>query len=1299
MAWFVVVAAVVLCFLYGSVQCNQVVSEIVTRDHEAPSPGFNFYCIVPSYNMSSCPDECESRCSDLQFYTSHAREHADDYFKSNTKFLFINGTHQHTTNLTAENITNLTFTTLHSTANVIIQCSQDDQVGFVFNNCSQITFRRLAFFNCGQQLHNPHDQIFHAALAFLGGSHLTLDSVVISCSTVQGLYVYGVQSRIFIKESKFVKAGCGQNHTNSHSNIAGNSIFAESNDVTRDDTSLSIHINHSEFLDNSNRPDCAEETDTGNYCKCDHLASGLSIILRRPNVFVELAGLRFNRNHGCRGGNLAVVFNTSHPFIGNVLIRDCLIRNGTATFGGGLYVFYLSAPNYNYQCNPDNASKIDIITITNTTFEGNTALSGGGLFARLTQSLAICIPVQILVTGNCLFQQNTLSYAGYGGAAIHNVNFLSFEYKKQTLPQFILALNKSVFKDHTYSNHSKWNNSGSGVIYVKTNHHVALENVDIYDNLYSGIVVVDSNLIISGSVNIYNNNGSSGGGMLFCSNSVMFLTPNSIVNISNNWVEHAGGGICVEDQCLQSKPVCFFQPDYEATINPELNHTINVYLANNHASYAGDQIYGGSIDFCYIMDSPFHNVSGHEEDSVSAYNLFFNIHPNESYSVTSPQRHVCLCYEVNETMERDCSVDYFPPKSVYPGEPFQVSVAVVGQLDGIVPGTVYAELKQVNNVSQELSQGEDVQKTSGKSCVELNYTIHTNHYVKATLVLSVQFVGDKSFAEHLKFFQPLEVEIEIRKCPFGFSLRDQENCSCLLQLQEGFHCYINNKTIVPKRGFWIGYSRHTFDQTNILYSMGCTVDYCKNTHLDYDKVEAGVKSEQTNFSNQDNQCQFHRTGILCGACPKNYSVILGSSHCRDDCNNTSLLLIPLFAIMGILLVVLLMALNMTVTEGTINGLLFYANIVQISNRVFFRGNQISFLTQLFKGFIAWLNLDFGMSTCLYKGMNDYDKAWLQFVFPLYIWLITGFIVYLSRRSMLVARLVKRNGVKVLATLILLSYAKMVRASIVAIHYKELLHLDPEGHSNNVTLCWYSDCNVQYMKYKHIPLGIVGGIFAFCLLPFAFLLLLSDLLIKIRCFSCLWRLKPFLDAYTGPYTDKGRYWTGLLLVVRIVLFTASSFNHSTGITSVNVTLANIVVVFLLILPWLLRTGIYCKGWLNILECSFLLNLGVLTTGTQYLFYYSKQQNWLTHLSIGLAFITFNLVILYHIYQFKSVKRICSKMKKMCPWGKDATSFVIDDGSETCKSTQNDSDEDLLSQFPPLVRFDQDREPLLLSESTD
>ena len=42
-------------------------------------------------------------------------------------------------------------------------------------------------------------------------------------------------------------------------------------------------------------------------------------------------------------------------------------------------------------------------------------------------------------------------------------------------------------------------------------------------------------------------------------------------------------------------------------------------------------------------------------------------------------------------------------------------------------------------------------------------------------------------------------------------------------------------------------------------------------------------------------------------------------------------------------------------------------------------------TDAFSIFIAWLNLDFGIETCFYDGMDAYSKTWLQFVFPLYIW--------------------------------------------------------------------------------------------------------------------------------------------------------------------------------------------------------------------------------------------------------------------------------------------------------------------------
>ena len=1274
--------AVAFCLL-----CVHVVSsELFSTGDNA---GLDFYCVIPSFNVTSvCPSRCKSHCNDLEFYTSQA----DEYFKSNTTFIFISGTHQHNmTNFTIQGTYNLTLKTMTREDSVTIQCSKDHHVGFVFIECLQLAIQNIAFYHCGQQFNTQHNQLFLAALAFLEGSHLTLDRVIINESIVQGLYVYGVRDFISISQSRFVGAGYGYNQTNSDSYITGNSVFAEYYD---ENETLHISIDSSEFLFNNNRPECANVK--GNkYCKCDHLASGLSIILRHSNVLVSLTHLYFTNNSGCRGGNLAIIFNTSSPFSGHVTLQNTFIRNGIATYGGGLYIFYLSIPSYDHDnyC-PTSSENVptstsELVTIMNTTFENNKALSGGGLYARLTDSLTLCNPVRISITENCLFEHNTLSDAGYGGVALHSVNFLSFEYKRQTVPQFLLHIHQSTFRNHAYSNNSKWNNSGSGVIYIKTSHHAAIENIIIYGNQYSGIVIVDSNLVVSGSVNIYNNNGSSGGGMLFCSNSVMFLTPNTNITIANNKVEHAGGGICVEDQCLQSKPACFFQPDYEASVQPELNSTINIHLINNSAKYAGDQIYGGSIDFCYIMDSPFHNVSLHEGDSVEAYHQFFTVEPNEPYSVTSPQRHVCLCYE-NETMEYNCLNNHFI-ESVYPGESFQLPIAVVGQLNGIVPGTVYAELKATQDkVTVSLKRGQIVQKTTGKTCDNLTYTILTNG-TSVNMVLSVQFVGDKSFAEHLKLFKPLEKQIEIKNCPLGFS-NTNTSCHCLSPLQNGFDCYIDNQTIVPHSGYWIGYSQNFYNvnKTTILYSTGCTVDYCKNTHP---KEMPSIKSEIARFSNQDIQCQFRRTGILCGACPTNFSVTLGSSDCKHGCSNLSLLLIPLFAAMGILLVVILLLLNMTVTEGTVNGLLFYANIVQISNRIFFEGQNVPFLTYLLKGFIAWLNLDFGLSTCLYNGMDDYAKAWLQFAFPLYIWLITGIIICLSRRFTCITRMVNKNGVKVLATLILMSYAKMVRASIVAIHFKKLHHLDSNGNIDNVTLCWYSDCNIQYMKGKHIPLGMAGFISGLCLLPFAFLLLFMDLLSKMSFFSCMWKLKPFLDAYTGPYTNQGRYWTGLLLVVRLALFVASSFNHSTGTTSLNVTLANMILVFLLILPWLLQTGIYCKQWLNVLECLFLLNLTILVTGTQYLLFYHKPhlQKWLTHLSVGLAFIIFILITLYyHICQHESIKLIKYKLMKKCCQRKvsESDNCFNDSGSQT-----TDSDDDLLHQFPPVVRFDQDREPLL------
>jgi len=87
--------------------------------------------------------------------------------------------------------------------------------------------------------------------------------------------------------------------------------------------------------------------------------------------------------------------------------------------------------------------------------------------------------------------------------------------------------------------------------------------------------------------------------------------------------------------------------------------------------------------------------------------------------------------------------------------------------------------------------------------------------------------------------------------------------------------------------------------------------------------------------------------------------------------------------------------------------------------------------------MAWINLDLGIQS----GMDAYAMTCLQFTFPLYIWTITIFVITLSRRYHIAARLIGKNAVKVLATLLLLSYTKLLRTIITVFSFTDITYPD------------------------------------------------------------------------------------------------------------------------------------------------------------------------------------------------------------------------------------------------------------------
>jgi len=121
--------------------------------------------------------------------------------------------------------------------------------------------------------------------------------------------------------------------------------------------------------------------------------------------------------------------------------------------------------------------------------------------------------------------------------------------------------------------------------------------------------------------------------------------------------------------------------------------------------------------------------------------------------------------------------------------------------------------------------------------------------------------------------------ILLQPCPNGFSLHPQAYCECdpilSLHIPSLTTCDIDHQTIPRPANTWI--SALTINNSHSYYvSLHCPFDYCL------------PHSSQLNFSTPDSQCQFNRSGMLCGQCQHGLSTVFGSSQCKH-CSNINLI--------------------------------------------------------------------------------------------------------------------------------------------------------------------------------------------------------------------------------------------------------------------------------------------------------------------------------------------------------------------------------------------------------------------------
>ena len=302
---------------------------------------------------------------------------------------------------------------------------------------------------------------------------------------------------------------------------------------------------------------------------------------------------------------------------------------------------------------------------------------------------------------------------------------------------------------------------------------------------------------------------------------------------------------------------------------------VKLMFHDNSAPFGRSQIYGGWLGWSV------------DENGTTSYDfemmeriLNFDSHNNKDSqnNIASDPIRICLCKDgkpdCNNT--QDLLVVY--------GHAIRLNLVAVGQQFTTVPSFVKASL-----ISGTLQSGKRIQSLQ-VNCTRITYKINPE---AQRLVLKPCFdchgqQEPQNFpkncdntsvtAQALLLFQPLSIQLKFRNCPLGFILNDNDG-KCVCQSLYGLKCDVDDYKVYRGQKQWIGVTHEYMYTTAGKKSLGvivhehCPFDYCRTESL------------SISLEDQDEQCAFNRTGILCGECKSNFSRVLGSSSCKECSSN------------------------------------------------------------------------------------------------------------------------------------------------------------------------------------------------------------------------------------------------------------------------------------------------------------------------------------------------------------------------------------------------------------------------------
>ena len=969
-------------------------------------------------------------------------------------------------------------------------------------------------------------------------------------------------------------------------------------------------------------------------------AARLGGVMRTSDSSFNITSSTFTNNSAAYDGGVMITFDSSFN------ITSSTFTNNSAAYDGGVMITFDSSFNITSSTFTNNsaarygdlfASKINNIVggimfiidssthITNGTFDFNS----GSLYvfnSNLTFS-------GLTKLENCAEPSNKADGAREEGGAITSfqstvifTGVSSLSNNQARRGGAILATESKIvmYGDTTMANNKATNHSGGGIFLQQSDLEIK-GNCTISGNHAmrgGGIHATSSTVAVyqPWTLQFINNKADNGSGLYLEDNPKLYVLKSQISQkdeyqllFYDNYANY-GGTIYVADDtnsgACSPNNECFIQT--LALHQTAYDSLINIHFSGNTASEQGANLFGGLLDRC--IPSPFAEVYQQRQtphySGVSYLEEISNITALDIDTISSLPVQVCFC---NTESESNCSYQPTTVK-VKKGEAFTVPLVAVDQVNHSVDGNIISSLSSQDG---GFSEGQQTQSV-GRSCSNVTFNVFSPHDSE-----TINLFADGPCGSSMLSTQHLHIQFTDCICPVGFQPHNSKTrCECMCDSELSPYitdCNSTTESLVRiSTNSWITH----INDTGYVIHPNCPFDYCQpptiNVHMNLNLPNGA-----------DAQCAYNHSGVLCGACQEHLSLSLGSSRCLP-CHShwpAVLILILLAAIIaGILLVTALLALNMTVAVGLINGFIFYANIVAANSAVFFPSSEPSFPTV----FVAWLNLDIGIDVCFFDGLDAYIKTWLQLAFPVYIISLVIIVIIVSEYSPRFAGLIgKRDPVATLATLILLSYAKLLSVTITALSFAILDY--PDGSRQTV---WLPDGNVKYFQGKHIALVLMALLIILIGVPYTILLFLWQWLVRVPEWKVFkWtrntKLNAFVSVHHVPYNSKYRYWTGLRMLVRVVLYISASVTVSGDPqTSLLVT---ILILGILSMKDITGVRVYKKSFVNIIEIGLYVNLLTLAAFSWYRFKTDiRKQTAVAYTSTIITFILLVGVIIYHVY---------------------------------------------------------------------